>query len=219
MALGAAAPFALRAQDTTRAAPRTACDSPCKAIHLPLVIDMARPVPLSDPLGDLQRQVGPANRDTAGRVHLESKLYTASQVEKQASLAPGSPQAAYPADLKAKGIGGEVVASFVVDTAGNVEMETLRILMATQAAFTDAVRAALPAMTFTPARIGKTAVRQVVERAFTFTVKPPAPAGERGQGTVTLITWARYRAPDSSSVLPRHPDIPTRCAVSACAAR
>src|SRR2546430_766139 len=48
--------------------------------------------------------------------------YFEFQVEKQATPLPSSPQPGYPAMLRAANVAGEVLAQFVVDTSGMVEV-------------------------------------------------------------------------------------------------
>jgi len=94
--------------------------------------------------------------------------YFEFQVEKpvQLELALGAP--VYPAELKAAKIEGEVLAQFVVDQSGTADVSTFKVLRATNAAFTQAVREALPKMRFTPAEIGGHTVKQLVQQPFTF---------------------------------------------------
>jgi outer membrane biosynthesis protein TonB len=61
-----------------------------------------------------------------------------------------------------------VVAEFVVDSAGQVEPESVRIVAATQPYFASAVTATLPDLQFRPAQLGGQPVRQVVLLPFVF---------------------------------------------------
>jgi hypothetical protein len=65
--------------------------------------------------------------------------------------APGQRLAALPELLRSAGVGGRVLAQFVVDTAGRVEPGSLRVLSTSHPQFTAAVEAALPRMRFLPA--------------------------------------------------------------------
>ena len=84
------------------------------------------------------------------------------------SVSPTMAVAAQAEMLKARGVEGEVVGSFVVDTTGRVETSTFRILNSTDSLFSAAVRAALPAMKFVPARLAGAKVRQLVQQAYPF---------------------------------------------------
>ncbi|MGH7720447.1 MAG: TonB family protein [Gemmatimonadaceae bacterium] len=72
------------------------------------------------------------------------------------------------AELHAAGATGGVVAEFVVDTAGRVELETFNVVSSTHPRFTEAVRRALPAARFTPALLAGRRVRQLVQLPFRF---------------------------------------------------
>lgn len=75
---------------------------------------------------------------------------------------------AYPANLQAEAVSGEVIAQFVVDTLGRANLETFRAIEATHHEFVTAVRQALPRMRFQPARLRGRAVQQLVQQAFAF---------------------------------------------------
>jgi protein TonB len=105
----------------------------------------------------------PAIHDADG-----SRVYFAFQVEKRATPAPDNPVPEYPPMLKAANIEGQVVAQFIVDTTGHVEIGTFKILKSTHALFTSAVKSALPTMTFTPAEVGDKKVRELVQMPFSF---------------------------------------------------
>jgi TonB family protein len=94
------------------------------------------------------------------------------QVDQRATAAPGSASPTYPSQLKAQGISGEVVCSFVVDATGRVEMQTFKIVKSDRAEFVDAVRDALTRMSFSPAEIAGKKVRQIVQQSFTFGKQP-----------------------------------------------
>ncbi|MHB1864008.1 MAG: TonB family protein [Gemmatimonadaceae bacterium] len=99
-------------------------------------------------------------------------VYLPDAVDEQATLLVGSAQPVYPASLLRSGTGGRVLARFVVDTAGAIEMGTVTILSATDSAFANATRGALPGARFTPATVGGQAVRELVEMPFDFTPAP-----------------------------------------------
>lgn len=94
----------------------------------------------------------------------------------------------YPERMWREGKGGRVVAEFVVDTVGLVEMGTLLIVSATTPAFADAVREALAVAEFVPAVRRGRKVRQVVHQPFEFAVPggtgaPGDPVPEARGGT------------------------------------
>src|SRR5208283_2258225 len=80
-------------------------------------------------------------------------IYFEFQVERPAAILPYSVALQYPDSLKAAGIEGEVVATFIVDTLGMSDRQSLKILKSTHRLFSDAVRQALPQVRFSPAEI------------------------------------------------------------------
>ena len=92
------------------------------------------------------------------------------QVEKPVVAAPGSPQPRYPEILRTAGVEGEVLAQFVVDTSGRVEMNTFKILKSSHDMFIAAVRNAMPNMRFIPAEVGGRRVKQLVQQPYTFAI-------------------------------------------------
>jgi TonB family protein len=98
--------------------------------------------------------------------------YMEFQVNTPVKQAPGTVSPAYPEQLKAAGLGGEVIAQFVVDTLGRAELNTFKVLKASHTLFAAAVRAALPSMRFTPAELNGRKVKQLVQQPFVFGVSP-----------------------------------------------
>lgn len=93
--------------------------------------------------------------------------YFEYQVEKPAERIGGTdPQ--YPSSLRDMGVEGEVLAQFVVGENGRYEGGSLKILKSSNAAFTDAVKRALPGMKFSAAQIGGKKVAQLVQMPFQF---------------------------------------------------
>jgi bla regulator protein blaR1 len=103
----------------------------------------------------------------------ESMTYFEFQVQKPATPRE-SQQLQYPATMKGSGIGGEVIAQFVVDRTGRVDMDTFKALSSSAPEFTAAVKAALPTWRFDAAVIRGTKVGQLVQQAFQFTAPPGA---------------------------------------------
>jgi periplasmic protein TonB len=97
--------------------------------------------------------------------------FTARQVEKVTALLPGNPKPRYPSLLQSERIDGEVLAQFVVDTSGRVDMSTFRAVDATNELFVDAVRRVLVQWRFQPAEAGGRKVKQLVQMPLTFRVR------------------------------------------------
>lgn len=95
-------------------------------------------------------------------------VFTADQVDTKAELAVSSPPVSYPAPLFAEGVGGFVVAEFVVDTAGRVEEGTFGIVSSTNPLFSEAVREAVEGAIYTPAQRHRLRVRQLIQQPFSF---------------------------------------------------
>src|SRR5689334_22703929 len=77
--------------------------------------------------------------------------YFEFQVEKPAAPLPSSAQPTYPPALRSANLAGEVLAQFVVDTSGFVELDTFKVLKSTHTLFTQAVRQALSQFRYSPA--------------------------------------------------------------------
>jgi TonB family protein len=93
------------------------------------------------------------------------------QVERPATLAWGSTQPRYPDLLRIAGVEGEVLAQFVVNPDGTVDVGTFKVLKSSHDLFTNSVRMALPNMRFEPALVGGRAVRQLVQSPFTYSIR------------------------------------------------
>lgn len=90
------------------------------------------------------------------------------QVEKPVVPNPNNPSPRYPDILRSSGVEGEVMAQFVVDTTGRVEMNSFKVLKTSHDLFASAVRNALPGMRFIPAEVGGRKVKQLVQQPFVF---------------------------------------------------
>ena len=90
------------------------------------------------------------------------------QVEKPVRQLKGTCAPKYPEDLRAARTTGQVVAHFVVDTAGMIEAATFKVVRSSHGAFSAAVQEALPCMRFQAASIKGRRVRQVVQQPFVF---------------------------------------------------
>ncbi len=93
------------------------------------------------------------------------------QVEKPVGAVPGSDGPRYPDILRSGGVEGQVLAQFVVDTTGRVDIASFRVLRSDHAMFEQAVRSALPRMRFFPAEIGGRKVKQLVQQPFVFALQ------------------------------------------------
>ncbi len=94
----------------------------------------------------------------------------------QAQVLPGSTPPKYPDMLRAANVEGTVVAQFVVDANGLAEPATFKVLESSHDLFTNAVRTALPTMTFTPAAVDGRNVKQLVQMTFAFNLPKGSPS-------------------------------------------
>lgn len=93
---------------------------------------------------------------------------TASEVDKAVRAFRTNRPPSYPEMLRARGMEGEVLARYVVDEKGRVDMKTFEVVSATNPAFASAVRAALERARYEPAEAGGRRVAQLVEQRFQF---------------------------------------------------
>lgn len=105
-----------------------------------------------------------SNGSVTGQIH------TAESVDRIVAPLPGNPAPPYPSRLSNAGVEGEVVARFVVDTTGRVEIPTIEIQQASHALFGEAVRRWLTQNRYSPALAGGRPVRQLVEQRIGFTL-------------------------------------------------
>jgi TonB family protein len=109
--------------------------------------------------------------------HLEAlrasgDVFVAGEVEREAvPLDSARFTLAYPPDLWSSGVGGVVVAQFVVDTAGHVEPHTFDVVSSPHPLLSRAAFDATGGAAFVPAQRGGRPVRQLVLMRFRFT--PP----------------------------------------------
>ena len=97
------------------------------------------------------------------------RVYTAEEVDRAARVdSTGMAQPFYPDSLYAFRVGGEVVAQFVVDTTGQVLVETFTAVSSTHPAFTESVRRSLRHAKFEPALLAGRRVRQVIVLPYRF---------------------------------------------------
>jgi len=94
---------------------------------------------------------------------------------------PDNPAPRYPDKLRLAKIEGQVVADFVVDTTGRVEITTFKVLKSTDPLFTEAVRSGLAAMKFSPALVGGRKVKQLIEMPFVFSLQERSASDTTGR--------------------------------------
>jgi hypothetical protein len=92
----------------------------------------------------------------------------------------GSAGPDYPPAMLARNLEGNVVVTYVVDTAGLADTTSFKVLLATHPDFATAVFQALPKMRFRPAILRGGKVRQLVQQSFGFRITrsdstPPRP--------------------------------------------
>lgn len=97
-------------------------------------------------------------------------IHTREHVDRVVVPDPRNPAPDYPDGLRAAGVAGEVLVTFVVDTVGRVEEESVRVLTATHSQFADAVLRWLRRTRYTAAEIGGVRVRQLVQQRVDFTL-------------------------------------------------
>jgi TonB family protein len=96
-------------------------------------------------------------------------VFTADEVDVRAAVDSSQGWVIpYPPSLRASGTSGRVVAEFVVDTLGRVDLSHFGIVSSTNPLFTAAVRESAGEAHFTPARKGERRVRQLVRQPFEF---------------------------------------------------
>jgi hypothetical protein len=95
-------------------------------------------------------------------------IYFEFQADVPARADPDNEAPHFPDAMRSAHVEGSVVAQFVVDTTGMVELSTFKIVKSTDPSFTGAVKDALPAMRYRPAEAGGMKVRQLVEATFPF---------------------------------------------------
>jgi hypothetical protein len=101
-------------------------------------------------------------------------VFSVLEVDKIVERYEGSAAPVYPRDLLAIGAEGVVQTTYVVDTAGRVDMNTIQVVSSDDPRFTESVRTALGLMLFHPARRAGKNVRQLVAQQFRFKITPPA---------------------------------------------
>lgn len=95
------------------------------------------------------------------------ETYLEAQVDDPPELITAGPRR-YPPVLERAGIGGRVVAQFIVDTTGHPETSGFRIIETTNPAFNEPARETIMKSVFRPGRVRGQAVRVQVQQAVSF---------------------------------------------------
>jgi TonB family protein len=99
-------------------------------------------------------------------------VYAAGQVATAVSVLPGSTAPTYPTSLRDAKTTGEVLVEFVVDTTGLVDVESFKVIKASDPLFANAVKVALPGFRFSPALLASgQRVKQRVVSPFAFELR------------------------------------------------
>lgn len=111
-----------------------------------------------------------AGTGTGGQGADPNQTYTANAVDRVAELRNRSDLASamrrlYPSNLRDAGVGGRVVAQFVVTAEGRVESSSIRIISAAHPQLGEQTRRAVADFRFRPAQKGNRNVRQLVQMA------------------------------------------------------
>ena len=101
--------------------------------------------------------------------------YFEFQVGTKAAPLPGARGPKYPLELRMRGVTGEVLAQFVVDTSGAPEMGSFKVLRSKHKLFTKAVYDAVAEMRFSPAELNGRKVRMLVQQPFNFSISAKLP--------------------------------------------
>lgn len=99
-------------------------------------------------------------------------VFSVLQVDEMVQRYPSSAAPIYPKELLAIGAEGLVQATYVVDTVGQVDTTTIKVMYSDDPRFTESVVAALGHARFRPARRAGKTVRQLVEQKFRFKIVP-----------------------------------------------
>lgn len=96
--------------------------------------------------------------------------YVYERVDVPAKVAVPGPPPVYPEILRQTATGGQVDFEFVVDTLGNADPRTFRVLRSTNLDFASAVRESIMRTLYEPARMHGHKVRQRLQQSFIFSV-------------------------------------------------
>jgi Gram-negative bacterial TonB protein C-terminal len=99
-------------------------------------------------------------------------VFSVLQVDEIVQRYPSSAAPIYPKELLAIGAEGLVRTTYVVDTVGQVDTTTIKVMYSDGPRFTASVRTALGLARFRPAKRAGKYVRQLVEQKFRFKIAP-----------------------------------------------
>lgn len=134
-------------------------------------IDLTREITREEDFSGRGVQGGVASGVVGGTGPVQTdQPYFDFQVEKQAGIMPGNRPPPYPSVLQSANVEGQVLATFVVDTTGRVDMSTFRIIESDHDLFSNAVRGHMPNMRYYPAETGGRKVKMWVQQPFSFTL-------------------------------------------------
>ncbi len=102
-----------------------------------------------------------------GPIPVGGETYLEAQVDDPPSLISAGPRL-YPPVLERAGIGGRVIAQFVIDTTGHPEQAGFKVLNSTNPAFNEPAREMIMKSVFRPGRVRGQAVRVQVQQAVSF---------------------------------------------------
>jgi TonB family protein len=144
-------------------------------VRTPITVDVPTSIPSIDiPLSPVTTEISRnVNSSTSASAPIGDagntgrRAYDASEVESAVSVI-GNTIPEYPTALRSSGIEGKVVAEFVVTENGRADVNSLRIISATNELFVESIRRALSRTRFRPATIGGQGVAQLVQQQFVF---------------------------------------------------
>ncbi len=134
--------------------------------------------------------------------------YGEFQITHNAEPAPGTSAPRYPNLLRSSGVEGDVVAQFIVDADGSIDMSTFKVLKTSHDLFTASVRNALAQMRMIPAQVDGRPVKQLLQMPFTFRLSGDSvgPAHPPVVGTLKAPVGTP-NAPPVGYVAPRAPGV------------
>ena len=112
-------------------------------------------------------QVGSSLESTLGLVPI-ARLRLAALKADTPPRPDGRPSLRYPSDLAQNGLGGGVIAQYVIDEKGRADLQTVEILLSDDARLSRAVIESLKGARFHPAAAHGTPVRFLVQQRFYF---------------------------------------------------
>ena len=134
------------------------------------MLDGATTVLKTSPVPPAGRGASAASPSVAPSAEGGDKPFFDFQTEKPATVRAGAKGPQYPVALREAKVEGQVLAQFIVDASGQVDMRSFKVLKSDHPEFTQAVKDALAAMTFEPAQVKGRAVKQLLQQPFQFSL-------------------------------------------------